>query len=126
MHPDRRVTHVALPLEGDFQRMFMALYRDLRDAFEHPFDWMAVLERPRWWQFRRRAAHNRVGWVFLSHGFLLTDGHAWEFLYATPRQAPDEDCGGAIIRRLRTVFQYQTGVPYAGPVCIEGGRDDGR
>ena len=126
MHPDPKVIHVPPPLEADFQRMFMELYRDLRGAFPHPFDWLEVLECPPWWRFRARAAHRKVAEIFATHGLLLTPFQAAEFLRGTAPQQVDEDAGGSIIRRLRQVFQWQTGVPYGALVCIEGGRRHGR
>ncbi|WP_284262501.1 hypothetical protein [Roseicyclus amphidinii] len=130
MHPDphvahipaRDVVHVPTPSDEAIQLMFLALYRDLSGAFEDRLHWIRHLERPRWWQLRAMAAHRRVRLIFLSHGFLLTDGLAWEFMTTPHRAFPDEDSGGALIRRLRMVFQWQMGVPYAPLSVIEGGR----
>lgn len=117
MHPDphcyAETARRLAPLEADFDRRFAALYRDLRGALPHPFDWLDVLICPPWWRLRARAAHRRVAWVFAWHGLLLTEPMAREFLYATERQQPHEDAGGSIVRRLRQVFQWQMGVPYS-------------
>lgn len=98
-------------LDGHFGKMFEALYWDLVHAFPHPFEWMGLLHRPKWWQFRARKAHYKVAGIFVSHGLMLTDHSASAFI-RTPGQRVNEDCGGAIIRQLRTAFQGQYGVPY--------------
>lgn len=98
-------------IEAELQRSFLDLYDELRGAFDHPFDWIEVLERPRWWHVGRRRAHARVCRIFCSHGFYLDDRLARKFLSREPQRA-GEDAGGAIIRQLRQTFQYQAGVPY--------------
>ncbi|MGK7663354.1 MULTISPECIES: hypothetical protein [unclassified Marinovum] len=105
--------HAETALEESFDAIFTRLYFDLCDSFDHPFEWTCLLERPRLWRLRRHAAYRRVWGVFRRHGFLLTDGLARRF-YATAPQGPGEDCGGAMVRRLREVWQVQLGVAYGG------------
>ena len=79
---------------------FDKLYDDLTGAFPHPFDWMGLLKRPPFWQFRHRQGHRKVRVIFASHGLLLTPRVADRFRIADS-QRWDEDAGGAIIRKLR-------------------------
>lgn len=105
--------HADWALEEAYDVIFTRLYFDLCDTLENPFDWTCRLERPRSWQFRRRAAYWRVWQTFIAHGFLLTDDLARRF-YDTPGQTDGEDCGAAYVRRLREVWEPQLGVPYGG------------
>lgn len=109
-------------IEASLERIFDDLLDDLRQAFPHPFEWICLLERPPWWRLRARRAHNRVRWVFLEHGFLLTDAAARAF-YAAPGQMAWEDAGGCLVRQLRQAFQGQAGVAFHDPrLLVAGGR----
>ena len=101
-------------IDASFQKVFEALYDDLRSAFPHPFDWMGLMERPSWHRFQARRAHAKVKGIFAAHGFVLTERDATTFR-ACPGQGAlgfPEDAGGSIVRKLRQTFQGQTGVPY--------------
>lgn len=92
------------------EEVFDDLYRDLCRAFPHPLEWTCLLECPRWWRRRKRRAYRKVFWIFIRHGFVLRDDLARAF-FLTPPQQPGEDCGGAMVRRLRTVWEAQIGLP---------------
>lgn len=78
----------------------------------HPFEWMGLLERPRFVWFRprlsiqARRAHQRLVLIFAEHGFALTPRVAERFRLADA-QRYDEDCGGAVHRRLMTALHGQ-------------------
>lgn len=103
-------------LEGWLEGKFDLLYRDLCDAFPHPFEWYGLLERPRWWQINKRRAHNTVRMVFARHGIILTDLNACHYykIRANHPQRFDEDCGGANVRQLRAAFGYAFIGPFIG------------
>ena len=86
-----------------------ALYRDLTDAFPHPFDWMGLLHKPPFWRWSWRGPHRKVVAIFDSHGFVLTNQVADSF----HRQYPDDwqlyalDAGGKICAKLWRALEDQ-------------------
>ena len=100
---------------------FTSLYRDLCDAFPHPFEWTCLLHERPWWQFRARKAQRQVAMIFAQHGILLTD-HSADHYMKICRNHPqryDEDCGGANVRQLRAAFGYAFIGPFAGMFEVE-------
>lgn len=98
-------------LDKGHEEFFTGLYFELSRAFSHPFEWMGLLRQPPWYRFRMRAAHNKVAAIFAKYGFWLDEGSIEAFERSPPQQ-PNEDAGGAIVRKLRQAWQRQTGLPY--------------
>ena len=84
-----------------------ALYRGLTGAFPHPFDWMALLDRPPFWWWRQRRAHPETVAIFAAHGFTLTPQVANEYHRIFPEDCAyyGEDAGGKITRKLRRALE---------------------
>jgi hypothetical protein len=85
------------------------LYRDLTQAFPHPFDWMALLHKPPFWKPRWRKAHKKVVAIFAAHGFTLTDQVATDYHHVPHDDWKfyGEDAGGKICRKLGRALREQ-------------------
>lgn len=82
------------------------LYEDLTAAHPHPFDWLVVMKRPPALYRLEMAGWKKNKAIFASHGFVLTETVADRYRLSDPQQY-NEDCGGAIIRRLTYALEAQ-------------------
>jgi hypothetical protein len=87
----------------------VGLYNHLTRAFTHPFDWMALLEKPPFWRISYRQPHLKVKAIFQAHGFELTPHVAREYHRSDPNdwQHYGEDAGGKITRKLKRALASQ-------------------
>lgn len=94
-----------------------ALYDDLTAAHPHPFDWPVVMKRPSALYRLEMAGWKKNKAIFASHGFVLTETVADRYRLSDPQQY-NEDCGGAIIRRL--IYALEAQLPEVALLKAEG------
>ena len=90
------------------QQQIKRLYRELSQAFPHPFDWMGLLEKPPFWLIAWHAPHRQVREIFGQCGFVLNSKVARRFL---TKHCSEEtivlDAGGAIMCELAYALDDQ-------------------